>query len=92
MKGMRPLPWLERARSFMQEAAQPFEVALAVTRAGNVFTTHTAVAAALTASLQHSSSNTWAAMPRRSSACHLANLLALGRQNRTTAVREFNMA
>ena len=36
---------LERARSFMQEAAQPFEVALAATRAGNLFTTHTAVAA-----------------------------------------------
>ena len=36
---------LERARSFMQESAQPFEVALAVTKAGNLFTTHTAVAA-----------------------------------------------
>jgi starch phosphorylase len=36
---------LERARGFMQETAQPFEVALAVTRAGNLFTTHTAVAA-----------------------------------------------
>ena len=29
----------------MQETGQPFEVALAVTRAGNLFTTHTAVAA-----------------------------------------------
>ncbi len=36
---------LERARGFMQETAQPFDVALAVTRAGNLFTTHTAVAA-----------------------------------------------
>ena len=36
---------LERARSFMQENALPFEEALAVTRAGNLFTTHTAVAA-----------------------------------------------
>ena len=36
---------LERARDFMQETGQPFEVALAVTRAGNLFTTHTAVAA-----------------------------------------------
>ena len=36
---------LERARSFMEETGQPFEVALAVTRAGNIFTTHTAVAA-----------------------------------------------
>ena len=36
---------LERARSFMAATEQPFEVALAVTRAGNLFTTHTAVAA-----------------------------------------------
>ena len=36
---------LERARHFMKETGQPFEVALAVTRAGNLFTTHTAVAA-----------------------------------------------
>ena len=36
---------LERARSFMAESGQSFEVALAVTRAGNLFTTHTAVPA-----------------------------------------------
>ena len=36
---------LERARNFMEETGQPFEVALAVTRAGNLFTTHTAVSA-----------------------------------------------
>jgi hypothetical protein len=36
---------LERARSFMQHSRQPFDVALAVTRVGNLFTTHTAVEA-----------------------------------------------
>jgi starch phosphorylase len=36
---------LERARDFMEETGRPFDVALAVTRAGNLFTTHTAVAA-----------------------------------------------
>jgi len=36
---------LERASDFMKENGVSFEVALAVTRAGNVFTTHTAVAA-----------------------------------------------
>ena len=36
---------LERARSFMAESRQPFPVALTVTRAGNLFTTHTPVAA-----------------------------------------------
>ncbi len=36
---------LERAASFMRKTKQPFETALAATRAGNLFTTHTAVAA-----------------------------------------------
>ncbi|HEY5234672.1 MAG TPA: alpha-glucan family phosphorylase, partial [Rhabdochlamydiaceae bacterium] len=36
---------LERALSFMQKTKQSFEVALAATRTGNVFTTHTAVSA-----------------------------------------------
>jgi starch phosphorylase len=36
---------LERAFSFMQKTKQPFEVALAATRVGNIFTTHTAVSA-----------------------------------------------
>ncbi len=36
---------LERAFSFMQKTKQPFEVALAATRVGNHFTTHTAVSA-----------------------------------------------
>ena len=36
---------LERARDFMDETGQSFEVALAATRVGNLFTTHTAVAA-----------------------------------------------
>ncbi len=36
---------LERARSFMKDAGASFDVALAATRTGNLFTTHTAVAA-----------------------------------------------
>jgi starch phosphorylase len=36
---------LERARSYMQDHKVPFELALTVTRPGNLFTTHTAVAA-----------------------------------------------
>jgi starch phosphorylase len=36
---------LERARMVMQESRLPFAVALAITRAGNVFTTHTPVTA-----------------------------------------------
>lgn len=37
---------LERARSLMESARLPFDAALWATRAGNVFTTHTALAAA----------------------------------------------
>jgi starch phosphorylase len=36
---------LERARDFMEETRQPFDVALAATRSGNLFTTHTPVEA-----------------------------------------------
>jgi len=36
---------LERARSYMEDTGQPFELALTVTRAGNLFTTHTPVEA-----------------------------------------------
>jgi starch phosphorylase len=36
---------LKRARSYIEDCKQPFDVALNVTRAGNLFTTHTAVSA-----------------------------------------------
>ena len=36
---------LERARDFMEETKQPFDVAFAATRSGNLFTTHTPVEA-----------------------------------------------
>ena len=42
-EGHAALVVLERARHFMEATRQPFDVALAVTRAGNLFTTHTAV-------------------------------------------------
>ncbi len=44
-EGHAALAVLERAHSFAVENNQPFDVALAVTRAGNLFTTHTAVPA-----------------------------------------------
>lgn len=44
-EGHAALAVLERARWFMEEHRQPFAVAMAVTRAGNLFTTHTAVPA-----------------------------------------------
>jgi glycogen phosphorylase len=44
-EGHAALAVLERARSFAERTGQPFFVALRCTRAGNIFTTHTPVAA-----------------------------------------------
>jgi starch phosphorylase len=44
-EGHAALAVLERARDFMGATGQPFDVALAATRVGNLFTTHTAVPA-----------------------------------------------
>jgi starch phosphorylase len=83
---------LERARSFMEETGQPFEVALAATRAGNLFTTHTAVAAGFDrfpAALIEQYLK-WYAEKKLSIALH--DLLALGRQNPDDSSEPFNMA
>jgi len=83
---------LERARSFMEANAQPFEVALAATRAGNLFTTHTAVAAGfdrLTPALIEQYLGNYATEKLGIS---LHDLLALGRQNPNDASESFNMA
>jgi starch phosphorylase len=44
-EGHAALAVIERARSFMADSGRPFEMALAATRAGNIFTTHTPVEA-----------------------------------------------
>ena len=83
---------LERARSFMEETGQPFEVALAVTRAGNLFTTHTAVAAGFdrfTPSLIEQYLGDYA---EKKLGITLRDLLALGRQNPNDMNEDFNMA
>jgi starch phosphorylase len=83
---------LERARSFMQENAQPFDVALAATRAGNLFTTHTAVAAGFdrfTPSLIEQYLGHYATDKL---GITLHDLLALGRQNPDDPSENFNMA
>jgi starch phosphorylase len=83
---------LERARSFMEANAQPFEVALAATRAGNLFTTHTAVAAGFdrfTPALIEQYLGHYATDKLGIS---LHDLLALGRQNPNDPSESFNMA
>ena len=83
---------LERARSFMQENAQPFEVALAATRAGNLFTTHTAVAAGFDRFTPALIEQFLSHYATEKLGITVHDLLALGRQNPNDASENFNMA
>ena len=83
---------LERARTFMKETGQPFEVALSATRAGNLFTTHTPVAAGFdrfSPSLMKQYLG-WYATTRLG--IKLQDLMALGRLNPNDPSEYFNMA
>jgi glycogen phosphorylase len=83
---------LERARSFMEETGQPFEVALAVTRAGNLFTTHTAVAAGFDRFAPALIEQYLSGYAEKKLGISIHELLALGRQNPTDSNEAFNMA
>ncbi len=83
---------LERACSFMQETGQNFEVALAVTRAGNLFTTHTAVAAGFDRFAPALIEQYFGGYAEQRLGITRHNLLALGRQNPNDASEPFNMA
>ena len=83
---------LERALSFMKETGQPFEVALAVTRAGNLFTTHTAVAAGFDRFDPALIEQYLGRYAEQKLGIPLHDLLALGRQNPEDTTENFNMA
>jgi glycogen phosphorylase len=83
---------LERARSFMAESGQPFEVALAVTRAGNLFTTHTAVAAGFDGFAPALIEQYLGGYAEEKLGIRFDELLALGRRNPNDASENFNMA
>ena len=83
---------LERARSFMQEIKQPFETALAATRAGNLFTTHTAVAAGFDRFTPALIEQYLGHYATEKLGISLHDLLALGRENPNDALESFNMA
>jgi starch phosphorylase len=83
---------LERARSFMQDTSQPFEVALAATRAGNLFTTHTAVAAGFDRFAPDLIEQYLRRYAEDKLGITLHDLLALGRQNPDDSSEPFNMA
>jgi hypothetical protein len=75
---------LERVRSFTGDTGQRFEGALAVARVGNLFTTHTAVAAGFDRFAPASSSNTSVDTPSRSSASRSVTCWLLAAKIRTT--------
>jgi starch phosphorylase len=82
---------LERTWNFMEETGQPFDVALAVTRAGNLFTTHTAVAAGFDRFAPALIEQYFGAYAGKLGIT-LHDLLALGRQNPDDPSESFNMA
>jgi starch phosphorylase len=83
---------LERALSFMQDTGQPFEVALAITRAGNLFTTHTAVAAGFDRFDPALINQYLGGYTVEKLGITLHDLLTLGRQKPDEVTENFNMA
>jgi starch phosphorylase len=83
---------LERACGFMQENGRPFEAALAVTRGGNLFTTHTAVAAGFDRFAPALVEQYLGGYAEQKLGITRHDLLALGRQNPNDAAEPFNMA
>ena len=83
---------LERARSFMEDSGQPFDVALAVTRAGNVFTTHTPVAAGFDRFAPALIERYLGEYAEKELGITRHELLAMGRQNPNDPSEPFNMA
>ena len=83
---------LERARSYMEDHKTSFELALTVTRPGNLFTTHTAVTAGFDRfhpDLMHQYLHRYT---EEELLIPLEELLGMGRQNPGDTLEPFNMA
>ncbi len=83
---------LERARSNMEYNGKPFDVALAVTRAGNLFTTHTPVEAGFDRFAPSLIDRYLGKYAEEKLSISLDELLALGRRDRNDSSEPFNMA
>lgn len=83
---------LARAHDFMQASGQSFEAALAVTRAGNLFTTHTAVAAGFDCFAPALIEQYLGDHAEQVLGISRHDLLALGRRDPHDAAEPFNMA
>jgi starch phosphorylase len=82
---------LARAASFVEETGQPFDVALAATRPGNLFTTHTPVAAGFDRFEPALAARYLAPLAERVGV-PVERILALGRANPADASEPFHMA
>jgi starch phosphorylase len=83
---------LERARSYMEDNGKPFDVALAVTRAGNLFTTHTPVEAGFDRFAPSLIERYLSKYAEDKLSIPVDELLALGRRDRQDSSEPFNMA
>jgi starch phosphorylase len=90
-EGHAALLVMERARHYMHDAGKTFDVALAVTRAGNLFTTHTAVAAGFDRFDPALVEQYLAGYAQRLGITR-RELLGLGRMNPADSTEPFNMA
>ena len=83
---------LERARCFMEDHSKAFDLALNVTRAGNLFTTHTAVEAGFDRFNPDLVCKYLGQYAQEQLAIPIDDLLALGRADPRNALEPFNMA
>ncbi len=83
---------LDRARCYMEDHKKPFDLALNVTRPGNLFTTHTAVDAGFDRFDPRLIQHYLRRYAEDELTIPLDDLLAMGRQNRDDAAEPFNMA
>jgi glycogen phosphorylase len=83
---------LERARSYMEDNSQPFDLALTITRAGNLFTTHTPVEAGFDRFAPSLVERYLRKYAEERLSISFDDLLALGRRDRHDASEPFNMA
>ncbi len=83
---------LERARGYMADHHQPFDVALTVTRAGNVFTTHTPVEAGFDRFGPELMARYFTAYAEDDLRIPFDTLLALGQRQGPSRSEPFNMA
>jgi glycogen phosphorylase len=83
---------LERARCYMVDHQQPFDVAMTVTRAGNLFTTHTPVEAGFDRFSPELMEKYLRHYTEEKLSIPFQDLLALGRRDGNDASEPFNMA